>query len=387
MHMNIVDLCIVLLVFITVIRGAEIGLVRQATSFIGLVVGLVGGSLLASALNATAVIGLIIIGLSVLITTIVSEYAGLKLTQAVHKLNIHTIDRVLGAGIGCAICLSFVWFGSALVSAVPSFALQRDVRDSRIIAWLDQQLPPPTDIMGWLEQTLARTHIPQILSELEPQLPNTDAELPDVGTFNAAVSAAQASVVEIEGRSCSGISVGSGFVAQDGIVVTNAHVVAGMLRPYVQDDNGRHRAQIINFDPDLDIAVLRVSNLAGSPLKLVDATVPVGTDGVVLGYPGGGPLKVSPSVVVERFTAIGRDIYEESANKRDVYALKADVNPGNSGGPLLNSSASVMGVVFARSTSYTQVGYALTMPNVIEELTQAQTNPTIGESARCTPGD
>jgi S1-C subfamily serine protease len=192
------------------------------------------------------------------------------------------------------------------------------------------------------------------------------------------------SVVEIEGRSCYGISVGSGFVADSGIVVTNAHVVAGMLRPYIQDNNGRHRAEIIGFDPDLDIAILRVSGLAGAPLKLVDDTVENGTGGVVLGYPGGGPFTAKPSAVIERFTALGKDIYNEGVDKRDVYALKADIREGNSGGPLIDIKDQVYGVVFARSTSYDKVGYALSTPAVIDKLAAAKANPSVGESARCT---
>jgi S1-C subfamily serine protease len=352
--MNLTDLVILLLILLTIVRGAEIGLVRQVSSLVGLTIGIVAGSL-------------------------ISSWVKLLL----HERKINTLDRAFGSVIGVFICLMLVWFGSAVISAIPSPWLQQNVRDSRSIVWLDRKLPPATDIMKWFEGSLASTNIPQIVKELEPSLPTTNAKLPDVGSFNNVVTNAQPSVVEIEGRSCYGITVGSGFVADDGIVVTNAHVVAGMIYPYVQDDSGRHLASIIGFDPDLDIAVLRTNNLAGKPLPMLDDRVDNGTQGVVLGYPGGGPFTVKPAAVIEHFTALGKNIYEEGVDRRDVYALKADIREGNSGGPLLDSKGRVIGVAFARSTAYNEVGYALSTPAVIDTLAAAEQNPDAGESARC----
>lgn len=381
--MNFVDLVIVLLIVMTVVRGAEIGLVRQIGSLVGVVVGLFAGSLLASLTHAGAVVSLLMIALAVVAAVAAGEYASIHLRQALHKIKLSKVDGIFGAVIGGAVCLIIIWLSAALISIFPSTGLQQSVRDSRVIAWLDDTLPPATSVMQWLETSLAQTKLPDIVRELEPTLPNTEARLPNIGAFNSVVEEARASVVEIEGRSCSGIGVGSGFVAGDGIVITNAHVVAGMRNPYIQDANGRHRSQVIGFDPDLDIAVLRTDGLAGAPLPMLDDTVPLTTPGVVLGYPGGGPFTARPGVVIERFIALGKDIYSETSGKRDVYALKANIQEGNSGGPILDKDGRVYGVVFARSTSYHDVGYALTTPAVLDALATALRSPAAGTSARC----
>ena len=381
--MNIVDAVIMLLVAVTVIRGAEIGLVRQIGSLLGLVTGVVVGSFLASITNAGALVSLLLIALAVVAAVAAGEYGGIRLKQILHNFRLHKLDGFLGAGVGAIICLLLVWFGASVIVAVPSPGIQTNVRDSRIITWLDASLPPATSLMRWLEDSLAQTKLPDIVRELEPNLPRSDAPLPDVGLFNDVVARARASVVEIEGRSCNGIGVGSGFVAGNGIVVTNAHVVAGMRNPYVHDDNGRHRSEIIGFDPDLDIAVLRTNGLAGKPLSILDSLVENGTPGVVLGYPGGGPFAVRPAVITERFIALGQDIYNEVSGRRDVYALKADIEQGNSGGPLLDAEGRVIGVIFARSTSYENTGYALTTPAVLNVLRAAQQNPSNFGSTRC----
>lgn len=381
--MNILDLFIILLLIAGLLRGTEIGIVRQASSLIGLLGGLFLGSFLADKLQASLTITIILIILAIILTMGISEYGAVRLKAILHERSLNKVDKFLGAGMGVVTALAFVWFGSVVITALPSTAIKQQVRDSKIIASLDQNLPPATAMLSALQEKLAQTRIPDILGQFEPALPDRSVTLPDLGAYNAAVAAAQDSVVEIDGRSCRGIGVGSGFVAGDGIVITNAHVVAGMLYPYVEDANGRHDASIIAFDEDLDIAVLRVSGLAGQPLDMVDDTVDVGTGGVVMGYPNGGNLEAVPAAVIQHFTALGRDIYEEGRTERDVYALRADVQPGNSGGPLINQNGDVFGVIFARSTSYNQVGYAVSTPAVIDVIEQALRSPSAGESARC----
>jgi len=180
-------------------------------------------------------------------------------------------------------------------------------------------------------------------------------------------------VVKIEGRGCGGIVEGSGFVAGDGLVATNAHVVAGVAQPMILDANGEHHASVVWFDPNLDFAVLRTSNLAGAPLRIAATTVGQGTSAAVLGYPGGGDFTASPAAVLDAFTAVGRNIYNQGVTRRNIYSVKATVVPGNSGGPLVLQDGSVAGVVFAQSTVYDQVGYALTTQAISQELAAAST--------------
>lgn len=383
--MNFIDFFILALILLTIARGMEIGLVRQAASLGGLIIGLVVGSFIASLLDASPIFSLIIIGVGILGAIIGSEYLGVKLKRALHEKKINKVDRIFGAILGGVIGLALIWFCAALLPTIPSMGLKEAVRDSKVIGWLDNTLPPTTSIINWLDKSLAQTKLPEIIGELEPKISDTEANIPDIANFNGVVASTRDSVVEIEGRSCSGIGVGSGFVVAPNYIVTNAHVIAGMRRPYIQDVDGRHSTEIVAFDPSLDIAVLKTDRLRGKSLPLSSDIVPVGSPGVVLGYPGGGPFTASPAAVIEHFTALGKDIYDQSSNRRDTYALKADIEPGNSGGPLIDKNGTVIGVIFARSTVYDKVGYALSSPVIERIVAQAQDQPNASGSLRCLP--
>jgi S1-C subfamily serine protease len=181
--------------------------------------------------------------------------------------------------------------------------------------------------------------------------------------------------VKIIGTACGEILEGSGFAVAPGRVVTNAHVIAGEQEQSVQDRAGSHRAFAVSFDPKLDIAVLRVSGLQAPPLQMTSGVVARGTDGAVLGYPEGGPLDVEPAVVLREMNAVGRDIYGSGLTARDVYELRSNVRPGNSGGPLVNTHAVVVGVVFARSSRNPGVGYAITSAEASSRVRQAGSAP------------
>ena len=190
------------------------------------------------------------------------------------------------------------------------------------------------------------------------------------------------STVQISGAGCGVIQEGSGFVVAPDLVVTNAHVVAGIPAPFVIDGAGRHPATAVLFDPRLDIAVLRVGHLTEPPLPLYAGIVGRGTTGVVLGYPEGGPLKYGKAGVAAAFKVPGLDIYGTADVTREIYQLDAVVLPGNSGGPLVASGdkgvpdGTVVGVVFARATTNSDVGYALAMPAVSADISRAEAAPS-----------
>ena len=172
-------------------------------------------------------------------------------------------------------------------------------------------------------------------------------------------------------------------VVGNGMVATNAHVVAGIDKLFVQDLKGSHAAKTVWFDPNLDFAVLRVSGLSEPSLTLAVSTVGRGTPAAVLGYPGGGAFNASPAAVIDEITAVGRNIYGSGHTVRDVYELRADVIPGNSGGPLVASNGQVIGVIFAESTTYKHVGYALTTSQVRSELQQVATRTQPVSNSSC----
>ena len=131
-----------------------------------------------------------------------------------------------------------------------------------------------------------------------------------------------------------------------GLVVTNAHVVAGVSKPFVTDPAGRLAADAVLFDPKLDIAVLRVPGLNDAPLSLLPGSSPVraGSTAAVLGYPEGGPFTYVPAGVAAAFPATGLDIYGTATAQREIYEIDAQVLPGNSGGPLVASGDQAHGI-------------------------------------------
>ncbi|MEK7152531.1 MAG: trypsin-like peptidase domain-containing protein, partial [Patescibacteria group bacterium] len=194
---------------------------------------------------------------------------------------------------------------------------------------------------------------------------------------------ARLSVVKVQGTGCGGVSTGSGFVSDEDLVITNAHVIAGVKAPHIIDGNGKHAAQVIWFDEDLDMAVLRTANLAGDPLEMLTDIAANGTAAAVAGYPGGGSFTADPAIVLDSFRAVGSNIYNQGGTERDVYSIKAAIEPGNSGGPLINKDGDVIGLGFAESTAYDDVGYALTMSDVLAGLNQAKDRSQTATTGSC----
>ncbi|HVX57631.1 MAG TPA: MarP family serine protease, partial [Candidatus Saccharimonadales bacterium] len=275
-----------------------------------------------------------------------------------------------------------VWLTAAILTSLPGTGLQSTLQKSRIVSALNNVLPSAPNVISGLGHLIDPNGFPQVFINGEPS-PSGKVALPSLGDLQAAVDQDRASVVKLEGQGCGGIVEGSGFVVGSNLVATNAHVVAGIRHPYVEDDNGSHSGTVIWFDPKLDFAVLRVSNLAGGSLVISHKHINAGTPGAVLGYPGGGSFTASPAAVMDQFTAVGRDIYGKGETSRDVYELQASVIPGNSGGPLVARDGTVIGVIFAESTSYQHVGYALTTSQISSAINQAAADNRAVSSGQC----
>lgn len=383
--MNFIDIIIGLLLVAAGFRGYEIGFVRQFCSLVGLLIGLLLGGQLVSVLSWHGVGAIMVLVAFVVAGVIAGEVAGMKLKIWFHESKVNIVDRLFGAGIGTIMCLVALWLSATLLSIINDPTIQISIRDSWVIRYLDKTLPPATDAIARLEKYLEDAGVPATgpSQGTEPTISSSPVTLPNIADFSNAIAAAKPSVVEIEGRSCSGIESGSGFVAADGLVITNAHVVAGMRTPFVRDTNGKHTTTVVAFDPNVDLAVLKTTNLAGKPLGIAEKTAAPQTPAALLGYPGGRSFSAKPGVISDTITAVGKDIYDTKDTRRDVLVVRADVVKGNSGGPLIAKDGVVQGVIFARSTSYKQVGYALTSQEALDILDQAQTNPSTGDSLRC----
>ena len=210
--------------------------------------------------------------------------------------------------------------------------------------------------------------------------------LPSASFAGSVAAPAEASTVKILGQACGYLQEGSGFVAAPGLVVTNAHVVAGEPSTTVVVQGATYGATVVLFTPTFDLAVLRTDAPLGPPLTLDPGTVVHGDKGAIVGYPQNGALTVTPAAVDGVITAQGRNIYNQGTVSRQVYQVDANVQPGNSGGPLLGSNGQVVGVVFSRSTVYTDVGYALTSPGVLTRVDQARSRTSSASTGNCVSG-
>jgi S1-C subfamily serine protease len=181
----------------------------------------------------------------------------------------------------------------------------------------------------------------------------------------------QQSVVLVSGTACNEIQEGSGWVASPGLVVTNAHVVAGEQDTTVKDQDGvEHDATVVAFDPRRDVAILRVPTLRAPPLTLAHGSK--GETAAVYGHPGGRGLTVAPARIGDEIIASGTDIYRNPNNTpRHVYVLAAGLHPGDSGAPVVDLKGRVVGVAFAIDPAHLTTAYAVTDQEVIPVLHDA----------------
>jgi hypothetical protein len=387
--MNIIDVLIVLFALASLARGFRIGLVRQAGSTIGFIFGLFVGSWMSiffvdslSSSVAKSIAGLLSVLAGGFLFMALGEMGGAWLKERLTLYKpFNEVDGGLGSAMAAVTVIFAVWLGTSILVLGPPGGVQTALKNSRILSSLNNHLPPATQLLGSLNKLIDPNGFPEVFKGLEPSPGN--AKLPNLGSFNAVVKATQPSVVKVEGTGCGGIVEGSGFVVSSDDIATNAHVVAGVKSPKVIDGNGIHNTRVVWFDPNVDLAVLQVNHLAGKPLTIADSPAGNGTPGVVLGYPGGGGFDAEAAAVIDHFTAVGRNIYGQGATSRDVYSLKAHIIPGNSGGPVLGADGSVLGIVFATSTSYTNVGYALSGHQVASEVAQATQSTTVRNTGAC----
>ena len=387
--MNIIDFLIIVGVVFSLLRGHEVGFVRQFFSTAGFFLGLYLGALLqketihlADSPSGKAILAITTtIGCALIIMTI-GEYFGMRLKQKIVAGKLNRPDMYLGSVLAGVSLLLIAWLSASILTAYPSQKLQTAFAQSHIVSALDSHLPPAPTVIAGLSRLIDPNGFPQVFTGREPT-PHYISVSPSLKGFSASLNKVKSSVVKIEGQGCGGVVEGTGFIVGDGLVATNAHVVAGITAPYISDDNGTHRASAIWFDPDLDFAVLRTTNLAGHALAFDESTQKDGTKTAVLGYPGGGSLDVEAGVVLDQFSATGRNIYGQGNTTRDIYELNAHIIPGNSGGPVITKDGKVVGVVFAESTSYKNVGYALTAAKVASEVRAATLRNQTVSTDRC----
>lgn len=382
--MNWVDGVILVLIALAAVHGWRTGAMRQVFALAGLLVGLAVGVELAphvvgfAAPDMRGVAAVALIIAAAMVLAAVGEGVGARAGAVLRRIHLGALDGLLGTGIAVLSTLVVVWFFGTLAASGGVLWLNRGLRDSTMMQRIDGSMPSVPVALARIEGMLSSSGFPLVFADLPPQLLPPAAQPGDALTRRLA-AAAGPSTVKVFGTACGEEVEGSGVVVAPGIVVTNAHVVAGDADPRVIDADGSHAATPIGFDPSLDVAVLAVPGLGDPALPLAVGTAARGTGSVALGYPGDGPLTAVPAAVDGEFPATGLDIYGTGVVTRAVYQLHAMIRPGNSGGPLVaevgapgERRPAVIGLVFARSTTDQEVGYALAIGPVATVARAAQ---------------
>jgi S1-C subfamily serine protease len=374
-----VDVLLIGIVLFSAVSGFRRGAALQLAVYAGLLGGLLVGALVAPPIarladqpTSQALLALIILlGLAALGDG-VGWLVGTRIWMRARKSVLGSIDAVAGSLVAVVAVLLAMWFLAFNLVNGPFPTLSREIRRSVLVQGMSNTLPHPPSLFASARQFLNRFGFPEVFAGLPPP-PAGPVDRPSEGDVAEAAAHAEGSTVRIVGEACGRIQEGSGFVASDGYVVTNAHVVAGVEDPSVQRQNERRSfpALTVLFDPNLDIAILRTQGLAANTLMLDGSTRERGDSGAVLGFPRGGPLTIGDAAVRRPLSATGRDIYGRSTVTRDVYELQTQVRAGNSGGPFVLPTGEVAGVVFAASTTDPQVGYAIQSTEVIPLVSRA----------------
>jgi S1-C subfamily serine protease len=390
--MDVLDIVLIVLVVVAAIRGLQLGALVQVLTFVGFVLGLTLGALLAvpvaSSIRAgtakTVLTLLLVLGLAVLLGAggrVLGSWSNL----AMRRVHLDAVDAVLGVGVAAVAVLLSAWLVANVVAQSPYGWLSAQIQHSDVLKAVDDALPPVPTVFAHVQAFLGNPAFPSVFSALTPTVA-PPVPVPSKSTANAIAAHATGSTVKVVGQACGYLQEGSGFVAAPGLVVTNAHVVAGEAATQIESGGGTYQATPVLYDPRFDLAVLRTSAPLGPPLTIDPADVGRGTLGAVVGYPENGPLTVGPAGVAASLTAQGRDIYDQGSVVRKVYQIDAGVEPGNSGGPLVASDGAVIGVVFSRSTILSDVGYALASPGVLSRVQQAEGRLTPVGTGACTEG-
>jgi hypothetical protein len=287
------------------------------------------------------------------------------------------LDGVGGALLVACLGLFLVWIGGAVALQTPGARdLREPIQRSAILKELNAVLPPSGPIL----QALARFDPFPSISGPSANVPPPDPKIardPDV-------AAARRSVVRILGTAC-GLGVqGSGWVAGRGVVVTNAHVVAGQDDTTVQagGEGPGLDAEAIWFDPRNDLSILRVPGVSGLPALSMNVTADSGTTAAVLGFPQNGPYTVAPARLGSTSTVITQDAYARGPVERAITSIRGLVRPGNSGGPVVDRSGGVLATIFAAATSRRRTGYGVPDTLVRDALQKARGTVDTGPCAQ-----
>jgi S1-C subfamily serine protease len=388
------DIAVLAVAFIAAISGWRSGALGSLLSFVGVLLGAIAGFLLAphvvagiSAPRPRLFAALFLVLALVVIGEVAGVVLGRAVRGAIRSNSVRFFDSLIGVAVQMVVVLVAAWLlATPLTSSSGQPSLAAAVRGSRVLRQVDDFAP------SWLKGVPKRlsalvnvSGFPQVVEPFS-HTPIASVAAPDAALASSPVVAnSEPSVVKIRAIApgCQKVLEGSGFVLSPERVMTNAHVVAGANSVTVEATGNSHNATVVSYDPTVDIAILAVPNLPAAPLAFAktDAPAAPGTEAIVLGYPGGGGFIATPARIRELITLNGPDIYKNATINREVYTVRATVEQGNSGGPLIDLNGQVLGVVFGAAVDDADTGFVLTAREVAAQLAH------IGDTAPVATGE
>jgi S1-C subfamily serine protease len=283
------------------------------------------------------------------------------------------------------------WMVAVPLASSPYPSLANAASHSTIVRGVDAVMPSDLrTLYARLRTFLDRSGFPPVFGDL-PTTSIVNVPPPDPNlspALRAALLRDEPSILKVYGQaaSCSRGIEGSGFVVGPNRMVTNAHVVAGTDHVAVALPDGRNiTAHVVVYDPQRDVAVLDVPGLTAAPLRFATATAVSGAPAVVAGYPEDGPFTSRSARVRDLRTVSGANIYGNGDVRRELYVIRGVVQSGNSGGPLLASDGSVLGIVFAKDLRSSETGYVLSAHEVASDVSAGMHATASVSTGGCTP--
>jgi S1-C subfamily serine protease len=384
---DLLDLILIGVVVAFAVSGYRQGFIIGALSLAGFLGGAAFGLVIAPAIAQSvaaeqaqqSLIAIVIVFVAAMIGQFAASTVGAAMRDLVTWRSATIIDSAGGAAVSTLSVLVIAWLIGTSVANAPFPAVVNQVNNSRVLRTVDGLMPETARTwFSGFRRVVASGPFPQVFGGLGAEgivsVPPPDAAV----ITSSGVRRASGSVVKVLGTApdCARRIEGSGFVFAPAHVMTNAHVVAGVRDgPDVYTKTGRRlRARVVLYDFQRDVAVLYVPGLHAASLPFA-GLAKTGDSAVVAGYPRDQPFIAVPARIGGNQEARGPNIYQSDQVTREIYAIRANVEPGNSGGPLLAEDGSVFGVVFAAAVGQQETGYALTAAEVAPDA-QAGTDAT-----------
>ena len=372
--MTVLDVIVVLTVIAAAYGGYRIGFVTRAISWIGMLAGLLLATRAVPLVldpvdddGTTAVVmaGLALLLAGALLGQALGLLAGARLRVALPAGRLSSADRAGGALVAGLGVLATVWLVLPAMAEAPTWPAEQ-AEDSLV----RRVLPEPPPALQTLRRIVGEDRFPRVF-EADPEV---DGPPPASAGIGAEVSSEVArSIVLVRGRACGQVQEGTGVVVGPDLVITNGHVIAGSDGvEVVRDDGAVLDAELVTLDAGRDLAALVVVGLGRDAPER--RPVEAGSTGGVFGHPSGGELTVSPFRVDRLLRAQGTDLYGAEAPEREVLLLAAELEPGDSGAPLVDDAGAVVGVAFAIAPDRSGVAYAVSVGEIDELL--ASIDPT-----------